>query len=132
MRIGGHKIPTCWANSGDCALHHWLHRWPDKDIDNGWNPCLHSRAGSLLRLCFSCGGPCFFPAIHCPAKEWTESCELQDEAVLRMLASFRWIRCSFTYYSNPSMHYLQSLRNLVAKPPLRNDYLQISVSTTCC
>lgn len=49
----------------------------------------------------------------CPStEEWTEEKELCDTDVLAMLKTFRWIRCSYTHHTNPTMHYLYSLRNL--------------------
>ena len=33
---------------------------------------------------------------------------------LQMLESFRWIRCSFTYFPNPATHFLHSLRASIA------------------
>ena len=43
------------------------------------------------------------------SKEWDDD-RLSHPDVDHMLRSFRWIRCSFTYFSNPSHHYLHSLR----------------------
>eukprot|EP00435_Cladocopium_sp_Y103_P023953 s3522_g5.t2 len=41
--------------------------------------------------------------------EWSDD-QLRDPAVAHMLQSFRWVRCSFTYFSNPAHHYLHSLK----------------------
>ena len=38
---------------------------------------------------------------------------VKDPGVTRMLESFRWVRCSFTYFSNPAHHHLHSLRCLI-------------------
>lgn len=46
-------------------------------------------------------------------KEWDDA-RLEHPDVTKMLESFRWVRCSFTYFSNPSHHYLHSLRAFTA------------------
>lgn len=43
------------------------------------------------------------------SKDWNDD-QLSHPDVDHMLKSFRWIRCSFTYFANPSHHYLHSLR----------------------
>ncbi|CAL1131960.1 unnamed protein product [Cladocopium goreaui] len=45
----------------------------------------------------------------CHELEWTDE-QLSDPAVVHMLKSFRWVRCSFTYFSNPAHHHLHSLK----------------------
>lgn len=46
-------------------------------------------------------------------EEWDED-QLKDPEVEHMLKSFRWIRCSYTHFINPSQHHLLSLRALFA------------------
>ena len=50
--------------------------------------------------------------IHWFAKEWDDEI-LNMPAVTAMLESFRWIRCSFTYFQNPGHHFLHSLRAFI-------------------
>lgn len=42
-------------------------------------------------------------------EDWPEEV-LSLPQVEMMLTSFRWIRCSYTYYANPAHHFLHSLR----------------------
>ena len=44
-------------------------------------------------------------------EDWTDE-QLQVPEVSMMLESFRWIRCSFTWFQNPAHHFLHSLRLL--------------------
>ena len=49
----------------------------------------------------------------CVELELTEE-QLEDPILTKTLASFRFIRCSYTHYENPSHHFLNSLRALPA------------------
>lgn len=50
-----------------------------------------------------------YNALNSNIKEWDED-KLNDAEVVHMLKSFRWIRCAYTHFQNPSQHHLLSLR----------------------
>ena len=46
-------------------------------------------------------------------EEWSDD-RLDHPEVTKMLESFRWVRCSFTYFPIPATHFLHSLRASIA------------------
>ena len=70
-------------------------------------PCLFHSVLAFLTLTLAC---VLLILVGIPGTEdWPEEV-LSIPEVEKMLQSFRWIRCSYTYFANPSHHFLHSLR----------------------
>lgn len=50
-------------------------------------------------------------AMH-QSQELTEE-EIEDSGLGKVLASYHWVRCAFTYFESPTHYYLHALRSPV-------------------
>ena len=112
------QIPFQWLHKISEKVLHWIHWWvqqSDSDDGNfGWHLWNGNSLASKMKSWFCHKEETALNTKHYFVhKEWDDE-KLNDPDVQHMLKSFRWIRCSYTHFMNPSQHPLLSLRTSIA------------------